>query len=146
MTIRERLLAYIATNPGDNRDDTKDYHEDVEEFPDILGVPYCHYSQQVDEDIIFVIEKMLPPQSMYSSEIAQEKGWSDEYVELIKYILCGAGLAEYGTSPRGAWIDHEVADLMPAVIARWRRVWADPDEANPTTSSTQQQRTPVPPS
>ncbi len=63
------------------------------------------------------------PHAAFSSDIAKECGWPEEYVELIKYILCSANLAEYGTSPRGAWIHHGLAELMPKVIARWRADW-----------------------
>lgn len=129
--IRARLEAFVASKPGDNRDETKDYHEDVEEFWDILGVPYGSYNSAVDEHIIYVIERMMPtPHAAYTSEIAKDRGWPEEYVELIKYILCSAGLAEYGTSPRGAWICHSLVDVMPKVIDRWRSVWTENEEGD----------------
>jgi len=112
---REKLEAYIASDP-----------EDLEQpsFWDILGIPKGTYNSAVDEHIIYVIDRMIPkPYAAFSSDIAKEKGWPEEYVELIKYILCSAELAEYGTSPRGAWINHDLADLMPKVIERWRANW-----------------------
>ena len=113
--MRAKLEAYIASDPEDL---------ELPSFWDILGIPNGTYSSAVDEHIIYVIERMIPnPHAAYSSDIAKERGWPEEYVELIKYILCSANLAEYGTSPRGAWIDHGLADLMPGVIARWRADW-----------------------
>lgn len=50
--------------------------------------------------------------------------------ELALYILAGHGLTEYGTSPRGAWPDPEVADLWQPLIDKWRAYyriyWEEP--------------------
>ena len=111
--LRAQLERYIASDPADEAD--MDAGADIWE---ILGV-LSSYNGQIDEDFIYVIEAMLAGNG-FSEEIAQRKGWPPEYPELIKYLLCQCGLAEYGTSPRGAWIEHALQPLMPKVLARWR--------------------------
>jgi hypothetical protein len=47
------------------------------------------------------------------------------------YVLAGHGLLDYGTSPRGAWIDGSItADEWSRLIAKYERyyvaVWGEP--------------------
>lgn len=112
--LRERLERYIASDPRDEAD--LDQGADIWE---ILGL--FSYNGQLDLDFIYVIESMLKDTDTgYASAIAERKGWPPEYPELIKNLLCKCGLAEYGTSPRGAWIDHQYQSIMPKVLERWR--------------------------
>ena len=113
--LREQLERYIASDPSDEGD--YDAGADIWE---ILGL--MSYNGQVDEDFIYVIEAMLESvDAGFTTSIAERTGWPPEYPELIKYILCSCGLAEYGTSPRGAWIDHSLQRIMPKVLERWRK-------------------------
>lgn len=114
MSLREKLEHYISTTP-DCVDDHQDYRTRNDFWCDILDVGCSGYNSQVDDDVIRVLEKMLAGHLVPSE--------CSSHDELISYILCDSGLAEYGTSPRGAWICHEVQDIIPAVIERWRRDW-----------------------
>ncbi|MCH2074226.1 MAG: hypothetical protein MK130_05115 [Puniceicoccaceae bacterium] len=106
MTTRERLQHYIQTDTEQG-----DYRERKSFWDDILGVGCGGYNSEVDDSVISVVERMLRKE--FFAENVHE--------ELISYILCSADLAEYGTSPRGAWICHDIADLMPAALERWKQ-------------------------
>lgn len=121
MTIRDKLEHYIQTTSL-AEDECQDYAERFDFWSDILGVSFGGYNSAVDDDVIDVMNRMSV--SKFFAENTHE--------ELIAYILCNAGLAEYGTSPRGAWIDHDLRDLIPSVIERWRRDW--PQTENPDSA------------
>jgi len=123
--IGERLRAYIATTPQQIVPvEGEDYHTVVEDFWDILGIHCGGYGSDVDDDIIKVMEAMHA-QVGNTSSIASHTGLSEPHVELIQYILCSAGMCDYGTSPRGCWLIHTVKDLVPEIVARWRKEWDD---------------------
>jgi len=121
MPIRTKLEHYIQTTSV-SQDGVRDCRERYDFWSDILGVAYGGYAQNLDEDVMRVMERMQGGDFFAESA----------YEELISYILCGADLAEYGTSPRGAWINHEIKDLVPATISRWRRDWEDSESHNAT--------------
>lgn len=66
-----------------------------------LGVPCAGYSSSIDDAMIGVLIGISKHQ--YCSDIAKELKLPEDYVELLQSIACSAGLAEYGTSPRGAF-------------------------------------------
>lgn len=114
LSIREKVLHYIDT-PAIK----EDYRLRNDFWSDILQMECGGYNSAVDEHVLIVLEESNT-QQRYTSDIAEKNGWPEEYVELIKYILCGAGLCEYGTSPRGAFIEHSIQELLPQLIKRAR--------------------------
>lgn len=112
MTLRQKLEHYISTVPN-IVDDYQDLRTRNDFWTDVLDLGCSGYNSEVDDAAIAVIERMM--KGPLQARTVQD--------ELISYILCDAGLGEYGTSPRGAWIDHDIRDLMPAVIERWKRDW-----------------------
>lgn len=109
MTIRAKLEHYVSTEPLDI-ENPNDVAARNDFWADVLGLPSGGYNGHVDQDIIDVMQKMAD----------QEFFAQNTHEELIAYILCSAELAEYGTSPRGAWIRHDIKDLVPSVIKRWQ--------------------------
>lgn len=110
MSIRDKLEFYIKSPLASE----SDYAARGDFWSDILGINCAGYNSAIDKLVINVMERMT-----------ERKFFADsEQDELISYLLCGAGLAEYGTSPRGAWICHNLQDLMPSVIARFKKDWS----------------------
>lgn len=60
------------------------------------------YNSEVSDDFFNVMDCVEDGCS--NSAIAEKLGLSPNYVELIQYLLCNNGHAEYGTSPRGCWL------------------------------------------
>lgn len=65
--------------------------------------PYS-YDSQIELDMLNVLVGMAARK--YNTDIAAVLGLPPQYVELIQYMFCSVGWAEYGTSPRGAWLLH----------------------------------------
>ncbi|MDJ0921057.1 MAG: hypothetical protein QNI84_08005 [Henriciella sp.] len=117
--IRAQLEHYVSTPPVDTEDPVSiEVRNDF--WSDILDVQCGGYGTAVDEDVMFVLDKMSRNEFV-ASKVAHEKGWPASYAEFISYVVCSAGLADYGSSPRGAWIFDDLKDLIPAVIERWRK-------------------------
>lgn len=80
------------------------------------------YSEASDELMIDVMKAVRDRQTW---EIIEAKGFAAEFA---LYVLAGHGLVNYGTSPRGAWPDEEIADLWQPLIDKWEAyraiVWA----------------------
>ncbi len=71
----------------------------------LLGERNCAtYDGSVDLDVLNVMETLGGVGFAFYTRIAQNFKLNPNYVQLINFILCGADLAEYGTSPRGAWL------------------------------------------
>lgn len=70
------------------------------------------YSFTIDLDIYNVMKLSADSDTMYSAYIAKELNLSEDYVELIKYIICSEDLADYGTSPRGSWLESKGIELL----------------------------------
>ncbi len=91
------------------------YREYESLMADSLGVPYMCYNFAVNEDVFTVMRfssigyrgKLSP----FTSDIAKRTGMQENYIELIKYILCTNDHAEYGSSPRGAWLTKKGTTL-----------------------------------
>ena len=62
------------------------------------------YSSRIDEDMLNTLK--LIAEEKFNHEIAEILNLTPQYVELMQSIFCHAGWCEYGTSPRGCWIDH----------------------------------------
>ena len=119
MSISDKLKHYVSTPvPDEGGSDYRERNRFMDGILDCFG----SYNAAVDEHIILVLEAMLEGK-FFSSTIAKEQGWPEEYAELISYIVCKAGIGEYGTSPRGAWVDHKLVDLVRLAIPRWRAEW-----------------------
>jgi hypothetical protein len=84
---------------------------------DIFGLQCFSYNTAVDNDVIAVMEQMLTD-NRWVTDIAEATGLSATHVELIQYILCSAGLAEYGTSPRGCWPEQPKFDAALDALKR----------------------------
>jgi len=63
------------------------------------------YNSQIDQDLINIFK--LISEGKFNTKIAKELDLPDQYVELMQSILCHADWCDYGTSPRGCWIDHK---------------------------------------
>jgi len=80
------------------REDELFYGEVYDMWED-LGLSCAGYNSEIDADVIAVCEHII---SSFDESTPEPKplDLDDKYVELIKYILCNAGLCDYGTSPR----------------------------------------------
>lgn len=93
-----------------------------------IGVPYASYNSDIDDDIINVMRGVRD--GLFCTDIAAKHGMSKTHVELIQAILCGAELADYGTSPRGAFVMYESKDTFHRLLTYWERLQSvDYDEA-----------------
>lgn len=86
---------------------------------------YCvPYDKAIDDDLLAVLKGIALKK--YNTDIAKELGYPPQYVELLQSILCSADWCDYGTSPRGCWIRHDLdADALIAKLERdIARRWA----------------------
>lgn len=76
------------------------------------------YNAQIDLDLLAVLKGIAAKK--YCTDIAAELGLPDRYIELLQSILCSVGWCDYGTSPRGCWIDgdHD-ADALIIRLGRY---------------------------
>ena len=88
-----------------------------------LGLRYCSYNSEVDQQIFdvakIIVEARENDTAFYNNEIAKLTGMSPEHVELIQYILAAVRMPKteteqhhespftYGTSPRELFVDNE---------------------------------------
>jgi glucan biosynthesis protein len=78
------------------------------------------YSSRLDYDALNVLKGIA--EKKYNTDIAQELGLPEQYVELLQSIFCSVDWCEYGTSPRGCWIDpSKDADELIAKFERYYR-------------------------
>ena len=99
--------------------------EDIEfDMWEVLHVSCAGYNSKIDEDMIGVLCGIRDKK--FSTDIANDLKLPEEYVELLQAIVCSAGLAEYGTSPRGCWFDyHLCADEFIEKCNTWfKQKWA----------------------
>lgn len=83
------------------------------------------YSQAIDEDALAVLRGIAARK--FCDVIAAEQNLPRQYVEMLQSIFCSVGWADYGTSPRGCWIDcrHNAEELISAFEAYVKRRWGD---------------------
>lgn len=90
-----------------------DRYQDL--MSDGLGIRYLGYNSSINDDIYNVMRLSSIGHrgalSSFSTNIAKRLSISENYVELIKYLLCQEDNADYGTSPRGAWLTPKGKDL-----------------------------------
>src|SRR5690606_29353633 len=72
------------------------------------------YANESDDLMISALEAV---QHKTTFEFINEQGF---VAECPLYVLSGHGLTEYGTSPRSAWPNPEIADLWPQLIDKWK--------------------------
>lgn len=75
----------------------------------LLGENNCAtYDAAVDLDVLNVTEKLYLASknndAIYYTDVSEILQLNKTHVELILFMLCGAGFAEYGMSPRGCWL------------------------------------------
>ncbi|MGE7368314.1 hypothetical protein ACQKKX_04485 [Neorhizobium sp. NPDC001467] len=92
-----------------------------------IGVPFASYNSDIDDDILNVMRGVRD--GLFCTDIAEKHGMSRTHVELIQAILCGAELANYGTSPRGSFVNLDSKDIFHRLLGYWERLQAaDYDE------------------
>lgn len=112
MSIKDKLAHYIETTPS-SENDFQDDRARIDFWGDILGISSAGYNSAVDDLVIGVLERICA--RAFFADSAHE--------ELIAYIICNAGLATYGTSPRAAFVEYGLEELLPKAVERWRKDW-----------------------
>lgn len=88
----------------------------TEEFENAVanafGLRCFSYNDQITEDFWRVLQEIaswdaLQKPAPCTLRIAEKLGLDRNYVELIQYIICNNGMAEYGTSPRCCWLTEK---------------------------------------
>jgi hypothetical protein len=81
------------------------------------------YNGAIDHDALGVLRGIAA--GKFCDDIATELNLPRQYVELLQSIFCSVGWADYGTSPRGCWIDpdHKGEELIGAYAAYMKRRW-----------------------
>lgn len=64
------------------------------------------YNGEIDQDIINVLKETAHPVDFFYTKIADRLSLNPRYVELILHYLSELDLVDYGTSPRGSWINE----------------------------------------
>jgi hypothetical protein len=97
------------------------------DFWDEVGLHCAGYSSQIDEDLIKVFLGIR--RGWNTREIAQHFTLDGRYVELLQYAFCSIGWADYGTSPRGCYIDpdHDAEELQMKLLKWFVANWSEED-------------------
>ena len=74
------------------------------DISDVVELSCGGYNGAVDDDIWAVLKYIESDNDSFVTNMAKALKLDKNYVELIQYILCGADLCEYGSSPRGCWL------------------------------------------
>ena len=86
---------------------------------DLFPALYGSYSAAFDDLAIDVLER-VQARRFESEPLAYE---------MFREMLCTAQLCTYGSSPRGCFPTSNFAQILPALIERWRRyrtiMWGD---------------------
>lgn len=95
-------------------EDGQSVHTEVfDPWADIIEGIYGSYSSESDE---LMIDALKAVRDKAHSEFMGRWGFAGEFA---LYVLAGHGFTEYGTSPRYAWPEPQVADLWQALIDKW---------------------------
>lgn len=108
LSVKEKLDHYASTDT-----EKDDYRARNSFWADILGVTCGGYNQEVDEAVISALEALQC--GVFFADNVQD--------EIIAYLLCSANLAEYGSSPRAAFLCNDLSDVLHRVIERFRQDW-----------------------
>jgi hypothetical protein len=106
-------LAAALSKPLPKAGSTVDL-EVFDPWADVIEGIYGSYSSESDDLMIAALEAVG---SKTTFEFIKERGFAGEFA---LYVLAGHGLTDYGTSPRGAWPDHEIEDLWQPLIDKWK--------------------------
>jgi hypothetical protein len=113
MTLREKIIQALEKP---NASDAQGFSMDeFDPWGDIVKGIHGSYNSACDELMLDAL-KAVCDKTTYA--------FIDDYGlagEMALYILSGHGLTDYGTSPRGTWPDHSIADLWPAIIDKWEK-------------------------
>ena len=74
---------------------------------------YGSYSSDFDDMAILVLENIR------DGKWGADNGEGLAH-EMFREVLCTSGLCNYGTSPRGCFPEPEFAEVLPALIEKWR--------------------------
>lgn len=105
-TLQHQLALPVIQKNTDAYYDHDEIFDPWEIFPSIYG----SYSEEFDDMAILVLENMLQGSNTGES-LAHE---------MFREMLCVAGLADYGTSPRTCFPEYGVKDALTALLAKWR--------------------------
>ena len=129
-SAKEYFAAYDAIPAEDKRPhpDVLPNYIAVEFSPhEAIGVRYASYNSDIDDDIINVMRGIRD--GLFCTDIAAKYAMSPSHVELIQAILIGADIADYGTSPRGSFVNFDSKDIFHRLLGYWERLQAaDYDE------------------
>lgn len=112
------LLLRTATTPEKSAEVDDDFS-----FWHRLGLSNP-YNKRIDDDVLAVL-KAVAVEGAFNDGVAKDLGLPEQYVEMIQTLLCDIGWCEYGTSPRGCWIDGPhpqavIAWLEADIARRWK--------------------------
>lgn len=82
-------------------------------WEDVIDGIHGSYSSESDD---LMLEALKAARDTQTFEFIGRKGFAAEFA---LYVLSGHGMLDYGTSPRGGWPDHEIADLWQPLIDKW---------------------------
>lgn len=112
MSIREKLQAELAKPvPKTSKDIDSAFFDPWDEI--IEGISGS-YNSESDRLMIGALEAV---RDRTTFKFIAKEGFAGEF---MLYVLSGHGLTDYGTSPRGAWPEHEIADLWDELIEKWK--------------------------
>lgn len=96
---------------GDWADDAWDFWEEA----DMLSLSY---NSEIDENLIDVFKLICLKE--FNSDIAEKLKLPRQYVEVLQGIFCDIGWCDYGTSPRGCWVDLNLdKDKLIKKLENW---------------------------
>lgn len=110
-TMRERLEAALAKPLAEANCIGCD---DFDPWGDVIEGIYGGYSSECDD---LMIEAMEAVRDKKTFDFMKSRGLAGE---LVLYILAGHQLTDYGTSPRGGWVDFDLEDLWQPLIDKWK--------------------------
>jgi hypothetical protein len=117
-TVRQRLEAALAKPLVDSPDDIQSA-ETFDPWHDVIQGIYGSYNSRSDDLMIAALKAVRDGTTF---EFIKAEGFIAEF---MLYILAGHGLTEYGTSPRGAWVEHAIEDLWQPLIDKWEAYSAE---------------------
>jgi hypothetical protein len=105
----------------------EEFTQDEDEFDmwNELGVPCGGYSSRIDFLVIEIMKNLQFPILPYVTDIAKKLEVSEDFVELVQYILCSKDLFEYGVSPRGCFPKSydQVKEFIEKCEEQYKKLW-----------------------
>lgn len=81
---------------------------------DLLTCICDGYSSEQDRLMILTLQAVFDCKTF---ELIEEEGF---IIEFMLYVLAGNDLVDYGTSPRGAWVNPDLFGLWLPLIEKWK--------------------------